>query len=208
MKTRRSNNRKGTRKRNGGGLFDFFFGAPGKPVVYRQGNRNAPPSTTGTHYTTTYSLMPGVNYRTITNSEGRTSSGLSGAVPGVIGVAAAVNRFANPPAEGAFGMKGETTEYSSYPNPYRDLGITAKATNSEIKAAYNSKRSTANNTQKKVLNNAYSTLSNASRRAKYNAEATAFYTSHRPSPANIMKLMSQGSPENRQKASVWKSLGF
>jgi hypothetical protein len=152
--------------------------------------------------------MPGVNYRTITNSQGRTSAGLAGPVPGLIGVAAAAERFANPPPEGAFGMKGETTEYSSYPNPYRDLGITAKATNSEIKAAYNSKRATANNTQKKVLNNAYSTLSNAARRAKYNAEATAFYTSHRPSPANIMKLMSQGSAENRQKASVWKSLGF
>jgi hypothetical protein len=206
MKTRRSNNRR--TKRNGGGLFDFFFGPPGKAVVYRNGNKNAPPSTTGSFTSTSFSLMPGINYRTITNSQGRTSSGLAGPVPGLIGVAAAVNRFANPPAEGAFGMKGDTTNYSSYPNPYRDLGISAKATNSEIKAAYNSKRATANNTQKKVLNNAYSTLSNTTRRAKYDAEATAFYTSHRPSPANIMKIMSQGSAENQKKASAWKSLGF
>lgn len=206
MKTRRSNNRK--RISEGGGLFDFFFGAPGKPVVYREGNMNAPPSTTGTHYTTSYSLMPGVNYRTITNSKGRTSSGLAGHVPGLIGVAAAVNRFANPPAEGAFGMKGETTEFSSYPNPYRDLGVSAKATNSEIKAAYNSKRASANNSRKKVLNDAYSTLSNSTRRAKYNRNASEFYASHRPSPANIMKLMSQGSAENQQKASAWKMLGF
>ena len=206
MKTRRSNNRR--TKRNGGGIFDFFFGAPGKPVVYRNGNKNGIPSTSGSFSSTSYSLMPGVNYRTITNSQGRTSTGLAGPVPGVIGVAAAAERFANPPPEGTFGMKGETTNFSSYPNPYRNLGISAKATNSEIKVAYNSKRALANNNQKKVINNAYSTLSNATRRAKYNAESTEFYKSHRPSPANVMKIMSQGSAENQKKASMWKSLGF
>jgi len=200
MKTWRSNNRKrGTRKRNGGGLFDFFFGAQ---------QAGPAPSTTGSFTSTSFPLLPGFNYRTITNSQGRTKTDLAGPVPGLIGVAAAVNRFANPPAEGVFGMKGEATNFSSYPNPYRDLGITAKATNSEIKAAYNLKRASANNSQKKILNNAYSTLSNASRRAKYNADATEFYKTHKPTPGNVMKMMSQGSAENKQRASIFKQLGF
>jgi curved DNA-binding protein CbpA len=105
-------------------------------------------------------------------------------------------------------MKGQTTDFSSYPNPYRNLGVSAKATNSEIKAAYNSKRALANNNQKKVINNAYSTLSNAGRRAKYNADASEFYRTHRPTPANIMKMMSQGSAQNQQTAAAWQRLGF
>ena len=152
-------NRSKTRKMRGG-LFEFLsgiFGGPGKqePVKAKMYALNDPngPIVPGAGFTrTSFSLAPGVDYSYTTNAYGHKQAGLTGTIPAAVGLASFAQRVANPPAEGIFGLKGEASDFSKYPNPYFDLAVTEKSTNAEIKAAYNTKMRSANNSQKKILN--------------------------------------------------------
>ena len=120
----------------------------------------------------------------------------------------AERRIANPPANGILGLKGNVSEFSKYPNPYRDLGVSTKATIAEIKSAYNSKKSSANNSQKKVLNTAFNTLSDPAKRAKYNADAAVFFKEHPPEPGNVMAAMRSGTNGQKKSAEMFEKWGL
>ena len=155
-----------------------------------------------------FSLGPGLNYTSTTNAYGHKVQGLSGTVPMAFGLAAAAQRVTNPPENGILGLKGNISEFSKYPNPYRDLGVSTKASNAEIKSAYNSKKVSANNSQKKILNAAFNTLSNPERRAKYDSEAFAFFKAHPPEPGNIVAAMRTGTNAQKRSVNMYKQLGL
>jgi len=232
MKTLRSRrkNRSKTRKFKGG-LFGFLNGPiqginshasalanpsaiSNRPVVASYGSPGGPlaPGTSMTQ--TTFSLMPGVSYQGTTNAYGTTKRGLTGVIPGTIGAAEIAYKLANPTAQqlknGRFGLQGNISNFSRYPNPYRDLAVSTKASNAQIKAAYSNKiQTTANNASRKVLNAAYATLSDPARRAKYDANAQVFFASHPPTPGNVVAMMkSQGQPHMKEMQEGWKAFGL
>ena len=219
-KTLRNKHRGNTRKLKGSGFFNGFFGSVNKQVSAlstvptakaRMGaytNANGPLAPGAGFTRTTVNLGPGMGYTSTTNAYGHTQAGLSGVVPGVIGMSAVAQRLANPPEEGLLGLKGNATEFSKYPNPYKNLNVSFKATNAEIKAAYNNKISKANNSQKKLINAAYATLSDPAKKAKYNADAKVFFATHKPEPGDLMAMYKTGTPQQQQLTKSWAAMGL
>jgi len=232
MKTRRNRqkNRSKTRKIKGG-LFEFLTGPvngmskhvnalanPGalsnRPVVASYGSPGGPLAPGSSMTQTTFSLGPGIGYQGTTNAYGTTKRGLTGVIPGTIGAAEIAYKLANPSAQqiknGRLGLQQNISNFSRYPNPYRNLGISTKASNAEIKSAYNNKKlKVANNSSRQVLNAAYATLSDPAKRAKYNGNAQVFFAAHPPTPGNVVAMMrAQGGPHQKELETSWKQLGL
>lgn len=212
-KSRGNKNKSKSRKMKGSGFFDSIFGAfstgpPPKAQMHSYTNANAPFNPGAGFTRTSFGIAPGLNYSYSTNAYGHKQAGLTGAIPAAFGLASVAHRIANPPAEGIFGLKGNASEFSKYPNPYKDLAVSFTASNAEIKAAYNNKMRTANNSQKKVINDAYATLSDPSKKAKYNADAKVFFSTHKPTPGDLVAIYSSGTPEQQQMVKQWKQLGL